>query len=157
MRRLRIKTDSRSPSQTPDASFDIAARPNQVIGAFMGELGTEAIETFTTTVQPVLMNKCASCHANLRYQGEFKLWRLSNQPLSQRFTSRNLESARSQIDRDRPEESPLLQLAVTPEAESREPAAAMIRAQGTQGGCCRWRGPACVVASGWRQGGGDRR
>src|SRR5262249_53169029 len=41
-----------------------------------GELNTAAMRAFPTTVQPVLMNLCANCHAKADHASEFKLTRV---------------------------------------------------------------------------------
>ncbi|MEQ8787225.1 MAG: hypothetical protein RIC55_13045 [Pirellulaceae bacterium] len=67
-----------------------------------------AIESFTSTVQPLILNRCAGCHRP-GSQAPFYLLRPprgSSPPRS--FTEHNLSSVMRLIDRDRPAESPLL-------------------------------------------------
>ena len=74
------------------------------------------VETFTTTVQPLLMNHCATaeCHG-LQSTAEFRLMRVHpGSPTSRRLTQRNLYAALKYLDRQRPEASPLLTAPIRP-------------------------------------------
>ena len=69
---------------------------------------TLASSQFTTKVQPVLMNLCASCHAQPRHQAGFHL-----QPFRLGFSSpdatlHNAEAASRYVDTSNPGASPLL-------------------------------------------------
>ncbi len=73
-------------------------------------LPPRAVETFTTTIQPLLLNHCstAGCHGP-QSATSFHLLRLpSGRTASRRSTQRNLYAALALIDRDKPDNSPLL-------------------------------------------------
>ncbi len=77
------------------------------------DLDTESVSLFTTRVQPILMNVCASCHANDR-GGSYRLLRTySGSGLGQRATQYNLSATVAQINLQRPHLSPLLIKAVS--------------------------------------------
>src|SRR5262249_46344614 len=67
------------------------------------EVSAECLGQFTTRVQPILMNACASCHAGDR-GGEFKLTRV-NQPgaMQRRSSQKNLAAVMAQINLAKPE------------------------------------------------------
>jgi hypothetical protein len=70
----------------------------------------EALAHFCTRVQPVLMNACAHCHGTT---AKFRLERVQSATPGMRSASfQNLAAALAQIDRAKPERSPLLQLAL---------------------------------------------
>ncbi len=76
----------------------------------MRELPEGAVESFTAHVQPLLVNHCgaSTCHGT-RSESVFRLVRPSlGRSLTRRFTQRNLYSALQQVDRQCPENSPLL-------------------------------------------------
>lgn len=67
-----------------------------------------AVESFTTTVQPILLNRCAGCHRPAAGTS-FRLLRPLRGGVPPRsFTDHNLSAVMQQIDRDRPAKSPLL-------------------------------------------------
>lgn len=79
----------------------------------LADFNSESLAMFVTRVQPVLMNACASCHANGR-GGAFKLTRTHEGELgNRRGTQQNLAAVLAQVHRDRLRESPLLTKAVT--------------------------------------------
>jgi len=94
------------PESAPQASVDFNA---------------DSLGMFVTRVQPVLMNACASCHANGR-GGSFKLARTYEGQLTNRkATQQNLTAVLSQVNRDRPQTSSLLLRAVTVHGEIEQP------------------------------------
>ena len=75
-----------------------------------------ALEVFTTTIQPLLLNNCtaADCHGG-RATGEFRLLRAGQgRPPSRRLTQRNLYATLKLLDREQPEASPLLTAPIRP-------------------------------------------
>lgn len=95
----------------------------------MGKLPHHTVDTFTSAVQPLLLNRCASggCH-NLRGTSEFILFRpFLGQATTQRMTAQNLSATLAYVDRASPLESLLLSKAtaahgggVVPALEARE-------------------------------------
>jgi hypothetical protein len=85
------------------------------------DLTSEALATFTTRVQPILMNACASCHASGR-AGAFKLTRTYNDPQPNRkATQQNLTAVLAQINLERPQASPLLTRSVSQHGDMTQP------------------------------------
>jgi len=72
------------------------------------ELPPGSVETFTQTIQPLLMNQCATgaCHG-----GQAEKFRLTRpawgQPAPRRLTQRNLHETLKYVDKERPQSSPL--------------------------------------------------
>jgi hypothetical protein len=82
------------------------------------DLSTETLSAFVTHIQPILMNTCASCHAN-KHAGTFRLIRCyQGGTLNQQATQNNLAAVMAEIDRKRPELSPLLIKAVSSHGKS---------------------------------------
>lgn len=79
------------------------------------ELTGEALGQFTTRVQPILMNSCATCHATGR-GGPFKLNRIHEQA-NRRVTQQNLVSVLSALNFRQPEASPFLTKALSMHGE----------------------------------------
>lgn len=72
---------------------------------------------FTTKVQPLLMNLCASCHATGK-GGNYKLVRVFEASSNRKGTLTNLAATLNQVARDKPGSSPLLTRSVTAHGES---------------------------------------
>lgn len=82
----------------------------------LSNLPSNTIDSFNTTVQPLLLNRCASggCH-NLRGTSEYILFRpFVGQATTRRITERNLQVTLAYIDRKNPLESILLTKAAEP-------------------------------------------
>lgn len=80
------------------------------------------METFTNTIQPLLVNNCSKsgCHAG-RSEGGFKLERLHPRFSSRSITQRNLEQVLALVNRDDPPQSPILQTPIHPHASVKVP------------------------------------
>jgi hypothetical protein len=76
------------------------------------ELSTESLSLFVSRVQPILMNACASCHATGR-GGSFRFTRTYETGTSRKTTQRNLAAVLAQLNKERPNASPLLTKAVS--------------------------------------------
>jgi hypothetical protein len=76
------------------------------------DLSAESLALFSTRVQPILMNACASCHAAGR-GGKFKLTRCYDGTLNRRALHQNLAAVLAYVDLDEPAVSPLLYKAVS--------------------------------------------
>jgi hypothetical protein len=70
------------------------------------EVSGDCLALFATRVQPIMMNTCATCHANSR-TGNFVLTR-STDAAGRRATQVNLSAALKQICFEQPSSSPLL-------------------------------------------------
>ncbi len=91
-----------APASSPRKTFE----PTPTV-----DVTSDTLIKFTTYVQPILMNTCASCHAN-GYVGKFTLERVAEAG-SKAATQRNLAAVLEQIDLDHPRISPLLVRAIT--------------------------------------------
>jgi hypothetical protein len=83
-----------------------------------------SVETFTGTIQPLLVNSCATggCHGP-QSAGRLRLLRgRSGSPPGRRVTLANLHATLACIDRDRPENSPLLVEAIRAHGTAAKPA-----------------------------------
>lgn len=95
----------------PDTAGNRAQTENSVRAAApKSKLSPQALQQFSTIIQPILFNRCAthSCHGN-GGTSRFRLIRpaLGNAPTS-RMTHRNLQVLLSFMDHDHPESSPIL-------------------------------------------------
>lgn len=82
----------------------------------LSKLPRNTLDSFNTTVQPLLLNRCASggCH-NMRGTSEFVLFRpFVGQATTRRLTERNLQVTLAYVDRAAPLESLLLSKAAVP-------------------------------------------
>lgn len=77
------------------------------------DLSTEATLSFGTKVQPLLMNVCASCHAQKTDVSAFKLSRVREGYIDAEATATNRKVTANQISRANPAGSPLLEMMVT--------------------------------------------
>ncbi len=82
------------------------------------ELTTECLSLFSTRVQPILMNTCASCHATGR-GGKFRLTQVyDDSPGNRRTLEQNLAAALAEINLGQPEASRLLTKAISDHAHT---------------------------------------
>jgi hypothetical protein len=107
-RRLAI---ARQPSEAHATSLAPAAGPtNEDLDRFVRGMPSGAVETFTSTIQPLLINNCTTsgCHGP-RSSGKLRLTRLPlSGPTGRRLTQRNLYSVWQTIDASDFAGSPLL-------------------------------------------------
>ena len=96
---------------------------NKDLDRFIRGLPRGTVESFTNTIQPLLLNYCsaAGCHGPKSENG-LKLARASLAGKgSRRITQRNLHSAWRFVDRDSPAQSKLLTLPVRPHGSAKTP------------------------------------
>lgn len=109
--------NNRPPAASPGqrTSFDDMDR-------FVRGLRGDAIEQFSSQIQPLLLNHCAAagCHAPRATQG-FRLAAGGSSRPSRRLTLRNLQAVLEQVDRDRPAESPILKHALAAHGQLHAP------------------------------------
>ncbi len=102
---------------TPATHKSAAAGPsNDELDRMVRGLPQKAVETFTQSVQPVLLNDCtgSGCHGS-QWEGGMKLSRVAaGRPATRRITQRNLYSVLKYVDRDNPSASRLLSAATRP-------------------------------------------
>lgn len=121
-RRLELaQQGEREPTAAP---VSVDAGPSiEELDRFVRGLPGHAVETFTSTIQPMLVNNCTAsgCHG-ARSQGKLKLLRISmSAPLNRRLTQRNLYAAWQVIDPTQPEASPLLTQPIRPHGKAKGP------------------------------------
>lgn len=78
-----------------------------------------SLPLFAARVQPVLMNRCAACHAHAEYPGRFKLARIPEGFADPDATVRNARASALMVDRLSPVSSPLLTFAASPHGGSK--------------------------------------
>jgi hypothetical protein len=83
---------------------------NDDLDRFIRGVSTEAIETFAHSIQPLLLNNCtaSSCHGPRSDTGLSLLRIQLGRTPSRRLTQRNLYAVCRFVDRENPNESPLL-------------------------------------------------
>ena len=107
--RVKFVGDSRAAvHQYLLAQAATALKPPPAVGYAAGTL-----PLFAARVQPVLVNRCAACHAKPEYAGAFKLARTPAGFADPEATERNARSAAFAVDRQTPAASPLLVFAAT--------------------------------------------
>ncbi len=97
------KPSGPAKSATPSPSFEELDR-------LVRSMPAGAVETFTDTIQPMLVNNCtaAGCHGP-QSASEFRLIRIpKDRPPSRRTTQRNLHATLQWVDRRKPDDSKLL-------------------------------------------------
>jgi hypothetical protein len=107
-RRLRDALVSKT-AKPPAAKTTAPAKPEDLEEA-MRSVSAAAVERFTSAVQPVLLNRCAtsSCHGTTS-KSSFKLLRpTAGDPVTRRYTQRNLQAVLRTIDKAAPEASRFL-------------------------------------------------
>jgi hypothetical protein len=86
-------------------------------------LPAHAVETFTASIQPLLVNNCTTsgCHGP-RSPGKLRLLRLSlSGPANRRLTQRNLHAVWQTVDANQPAASPLLTQPIRPHGRAKGP------------------------------------
>lgn len=102
---------ARQPAAAQPAHVAAVTGPtNDELDRFIRGMPEHTVETFTSTIQPLLMNNCATagCHGP-RSSGKLRLTRLPlNGPVGRRLTQRNLHSVWQTINHADFAASPLL-------------------------------------------------
>ncbi len=117
---------ARSPAPTTQIGDDttkvVRAVRSTSIETAARNLPPGTMETFTNTIQPLLLNTCSKsgCHV-ARSEGGFKLERMHPRFSSRSATQRNLEQVLSLVNRDDPPQSALLQTPIHPHANVKVP------------------------------------
>ncbi len=110
---------NRTPSAQP-----IESGPSfEELDALAREMPPGTVERFTQTIQPVLVNNCATagCHGP-QSKAKFQLARIpKGRPPSRRMTQKNLHAVLQWIDRENPTSSRLLTVPIEPHGTARKP------------------------------------
>lgn len=101
----------RNPDTAPTTQAAGPQAPKVVEPVPQLDISADALALFTTKVQPILLNTCASCHANGK-GGNFQLVQ-PGELAARPATQRNLAMAVLQLRLDNPAASPLLVKAVS--------------------------------------------
>lgn len=107
---LRLKLSKETPAPREAAGSDTKTAPNEQLDRMAKSLPAGCMETFTNTVQPMLLNYCSKggCHGS-QSASSLKLHRIGISRISGRHpTQRNLQAALAMINREHPDSSPLL-------------------------------------------------
>jgi hypothetical protein len=119
-RRLKLASAEKPAPITPTATAQAQAS-NDDLDRMVRAMPPGTVETFTTTVQPLLLNNCAAaaCHG-ASTQAQMRLARLPpGRSVSRRLTQRNLYATLKWIDREQPDESRLLQAPIAAHGTSK--------------------------------------
>ena len=112
-RMMSLAAENKSAQKAP-LEADVAMIPASV--------NSDSLSLFVTKVQPILMNRCASCHGSGR-GGAFTLARVfESAGPSRRVTLQNLASAVAQMKSTRPGSSPLLVKSISVHGDMAQPA-----------------------------------
>lgn len=119
-----IELASRGPAtQSVSSAPHDPAKPVVASQPVVEHLPEEAIEQFTSHVQPLLLNRCATagCHGPVA-ESTYQLQRsVGLRSLLRQTTMANLHATLRTIDRQTPVESPLLKMARSDHAQSGQP------------------------------------
>jgi len=121
-RRLQAMREGVEPRQ-PIAMTAIHREPEDELDHLVRKLPSGTMESFTQTIQPMLMNHCmtSGCHGPGASK-TFSLTRVSAGGVtSRRITQRNLQTVLQWIDRNKPEASPLLAIPLRAHGNAKGP------------------------------------
>lgn len=122
--RRRIVLAQRPPEEhvAPAAVVDRGPTKEELDRLVRG-LPPHAVESFTSTIQPLLVNNCTTsgCHGPTS-QGKLRLLRLSlTGPANRRLTQRNLHAVWQTVNTNDPAASPLLTKPIRPHGKAKGP------------------------------------
>ena len=100
--RRRLEMAMEPPLLSPPQKTPARGPSNNDLDQMVRSMPSGVVEEFTQSVQPVLMNQCASCHGQNSETGMRLLRGPAGKPPSRRFTQRNLYSVLQYIDRENP-------------------------------------------------------
>jgi hypothetical protein len=113
-RRLELALRERPAPAAP--STQVSAPTNDDLDRLVRSLPASTVETFTASIQPLVLNHCATagCHGPTS-KGPLRLMRMpADRAPTRRLTQRNLHATLQEINRDNPAESPLLTASIKP-------------------------------------------
>jgi hypothetical protein len=119
----RLALAKEAPAKAEPAKEGEKPAATEQLDKLVRNLPPGAMEQFTNTIQPMLLNYCskAGCHAS-RSSGVLRLERIPPNRLAGRHTSQhNLAAALAMIDRDNPPNSQLLQAPIRPHGSMKLP------------------------------------
>jgi hypothetical protein len=114
-RRLRITLEPQPERPKAETAAD-DSQPNDELDRMIRGLPQKAVENFTQSVQPLLMNNCTAsgCHGPQSQSG-LRLQRTAlDQPAGRRMTQRNIYTVLRYVDRENPLASRILTVPIAP-------------------------------------------
>ena len=113
--RLAAQRCAATPDRGGDAAPIVSPDPPAEQEQLTRNLPPGTVAQFTNTIQPLLINRCgaSACHGPNSNSAFRLVFPHASRALPRRFTQRNLQAALNFLDSDRPEHSPLLQMATT--------------------------------------------
>ena len=117
----RLRMAMEPPSSSKTANLPARGPSNEELDQMVRNLPYKAVETFTQSIQPVLMNNClgSGCHGPLS-DVPMRLFRVSrDKSPSRRMTQRNLHSVLQFVDRENPTASRLIKACNGPHGTTR--------------------------------------
>jgi hypothetical protein len=112
---------AKEPPPKPAAPATVTGPSFETLDQMVRGLPPGTVEEFTQTIQPILINHCATagCHGP-QCESKLHLLRIPDgRPATRRQTQRNLYEVLQLIDREKPETSPLLAAAAKPHGATR--------------------------------------
>jgi hypothetical protein len=120
-RRLKLELEQQGSPETHAKEADSDLPSSRDLDRMVQGLPAGAVEVFTATIQPMLLNHCstAGCHGP-QGTASLRLLRIpSGKSPSRRATQRNLYAVLSAVDQDRPAQSPLLTAPMRPHGQAK--------------------------------------
>lgn len=109
-------TPKEAPAPTP------ATMTGEQLDRLSQELPTVVVAQFTQMIQPTLLNQCTTSGCHLANSGaKWELTRIAGEGPRRRTTQRNLFSTLAWIDREHPDQSPLLTMALQAHGKAKTP------------------------------------
>jgi hypothetical protein len=120
-RRLKVSQQKTPPPLASSAATADAAPSADDLDRLTRSLPAGAVETFTNSIQPLLINSCtaAGCHGPAAERGPRWVRVSLGRTSSRRLTQRNLHATLELLNRDKPLESPLLVVPAQPHGSSK--------------------------------------
>ena len=111
---LQVASRGNAAAKPADAP-PVPRAPLLDVAGRLRDLPEDAVVDFTRTVQPLLLNRCATsgCHGPQGKSAYLLLRPPGNGPITRRLTERNIAASLSFIDRGAPQQSRLLEFART--------------------------------------------
>jgi len=119
----RLGLAKQAPGDPETASIAEKTVSLEQLDGIVRNLPAGSMENFTNAIQPMLLNYCArsGCHGP-RSTNALRLERIGSNRLSGRHpTQRNLQAALALVDRDKPQDSKLLQAPIRPHGTMKLP------------------------------------
>ncbi|MBI3837992.1 MAG: hypothetical protein HY288_08670 [Planctomycetia bacterium] len=119
---VRLKLSKESPKSTEPINAPEKNVSKEQLDRLVRNLPAGSMETFTLTIQPLLLNYCTKgCHTP-QSAGALRLQRIPLTKAGGRYpTQRNLQAALALVDRNKPDESLLLQVPIRPHGTAKVP------------------------------------